>query len=59
VLSSSLQLQYMNQRAIHLLTQLGRPASRLGADWNLAAPLHPHCQDIIETMHAHSNRAIR
>jgi len=52
VLSSSLNLLHINQRAIHLLTQLGRSASRLGADRSMTAPLPPLSQDIIETMRA-------
>lgn len=50
VLSSSLQCLHLNRRAVTLLTQLERSGSRAGTDWNLTAPLHPLCHDIIATL---------
>ena len=35
-----------------LLTQLKRTAQSIGPERAVAAPLHQHCQDIIETMQA-------
>ena len=52
VLSSSLQVLHMNRRAMALLTQLERTAQSIGAERAVAAPLHQHCQDIIETLQA-------
>lgn len=50
VLSPSLQILHMNQRAIALLTQWERADRSIGAEQALAAPLHQLCQDILETM---------
>jgi len=50
VLSSSLQVLHMNRRARALLTQLKRSAQSSETERAVAAPLHQHCQDIIETM---------
>jgi hypothetical protein len=50
VLSPSLQILHMNQRAIALLAQWERADQSIGTDQALAAPLHQHCQDILETM---------
>ncbi len=52
VLSSSLQVLHMNRRAMALLTQLERTGQSIGTEWALTAPLHQHCQDIIETLQA-------
>ena len=52
VLSSSLQVLHMNRRAMALLTQLERTAQSIGTERAVAAPLHQHCQDIIETLQA-------
>ena len=52
VLSSSLQVLHMNRRAMALLTQLERTAQSIGTAQAVAAPLHQHCQDIIETLQA-------
>ncbi len=52
VLSSSLQVLHVNRRAMALLTQLERTAQSIGAEQAVAAPLHQHCQDIIETLQA-------
>jgi hypothetical protein len=50
VLSVSLQVLHMNRRAMDLLTRLIQAAPCIGMAPALAAPLHQHCQDIIETM---------
>ena len=52
VLSSSLQVLHMNRRALVLLNQLEHTGQIVGAEWALTAPLHQHCQDIIETLQA-------
>jgi len=52
VLSPSLQVLHMNRRAMALLNQLEHTAQSIGAERAVAAPLHQHCQDIIETMRA-------
>jgi hypothetical protein len=52
VLSSTLQLLHMNRRALVLLNQLEHTGQSVGAEWALTAPLHQHCQDIIETLQA-------
>jgi hypothetical protein len=52
VLSSSLQVLFMNRRAMALLNQLEHTAQRIKEEQAVAAPLHQHCQDIIETMQA-------
>jgi len=52
VLSSSLVVLHMNRRAMALLTQLERTAQSIGTECALTAPLHQHCQDIIETLQA-------
>ena len=49
VLSSSLQVLHMNRRARALLLQLDCTAQG-GAEQALAAHLHRHCQEIIETL---------
>ena len=50
VLSPSLQVLHMNQRAMVLLNQLGDVMQGVGAERSVAAPLHQHCQEIIETL---------
>ena len=50
VLSSTLQVLHMNQRAMTLLTPLERTAQSIETERALTAPLHQHCQDIIETL---------
>ena len=52
VLSPSLQVLHMNRRAMALLNQLEHTAQSIGAERAVAAPLHQHCQDIIETLQA-------
>ena len=52
VLSSSLQVLHMNRRAMALLNQLEHSAQSIGTERAVAAPLHQHCQDIIETLQA-------
>ena len=52
VLSPSLHLLHMNRRALALLTGADLPALNIRTAQALTAPLHPHCQDIIETMQA-------
>lgn len=52
VLSPSLQVLHMNRRAMALLNQLEYTAQSIGADRAVAAPLHQHCRDIIETLRA-------
>jgi len=49
VLSSCLQLLHMNRRARALLLQLDGTAQG-GAEQAVAAHLHRHCQEIIETL---------
>ena len=53
VLSPSLQILHMNRRAMALLNQLEHTAQSTGAERAVAAPLHQHCQDILETLQAH------
>jgi nucleotidyltransferase/DNA polymerase involved in DNA repair len=50
VLSPSLQVLHMNRRAMALLNQLEHTAQSIGTERAVAAPLHQHCQDIIETL---------
>jgi hypothetical protein len=50
VLSASLQVLHMNRRAMDLLKRLIQATPRIGMAPAFAAPLHQHCQDIIETM---------
>ena len=50
VLSPSLQVLHINQRAMVLLNQLEQTIQVVGAERTVAAPLHQHCQDIIETL---------
>jgi len=52
VLSPSLQVLHMNRRAMALLNQLEHTAQNNGAERSVAAPLHQHCQDILETLQA-------
>jgi hypothetical protein len=56
VLSPSLHLLHMNRRALALLTSLNgtvhETAQSNGADRAVAAPLHQHGQDIIQSMQA-------
>ena len=52
VLTPSLQVLHMNRRAMVLLNQLEYTAQSIGAERAVAAPLHQHCQDIIETLRA-------
>ena len=56
VLSPSLHLLHMNRRALALLTPLNgtvhETAQNIGADRAIAAPLHQHGQDIMQTMQA-------
>ena len=52
VLSPSLQVLHMNRRAMALLNQLEHTAQSIGTERAVAAPLHQHCQDIIETLQA-------
>ena len=42
----------MNRRAMVLLNQLEHTAQSIGTERAVAAPLHQHCQDIIETLRA-------
>lgn len=53
VLSSSLEVLHMNRQAMALLKQLGDGTESIGPDYAVAAPLHQHCRDIIETMQVH------
>lgn len=50
VLSPSSQVLFMNQRAIALLNQLAHTAQSIGTEWAAAAPLHRHCQNVVETL---------
>lgn len=50
VLSPSLQILLMNRRAVALLAQWERADQSIGTEQSLLAPLHQHCQDIIETL---------
>jgi nucleotidyltransferase/DNA polymerase involved in DNA repair len=52
VLSPYLEVLFMNRRAMVLLNQLEHTAQSIGTERVVAAPLHQHCQDIIETMRA-------
>jgi hypothetical protein len=52
VLSSSLQVLHMNRRATDMLIQFERAAQSIGTERTVAAPLHQHCLDIMETFHA-------
>jgi hypothetical protein len=52
VLSPSLHVLHMNRRAMALLNQLERTTESIGMERAVAAPLHQHCQDIIETWQA-------
>jgi hypothetical protein len=52
VLSLSLQVLHMNQRAMVLLNQLEHTGQSVGAERAFAAPLHQHCQAIIDTLRA-------
>lgn len=52
VLSPFLQVLHMNRRAMALLNQLECTAQSSGAERAVAAPLHQHCQDIVETLQA-------
>jgi hypothetical protein len=52
VLSPSLHVLFMNQRAMALLNQLEHTAQSTKTERDLVAPLHRHCQDIIETLRA-------
>jgi hypothetical protein len=49
VLSSSLQVLHMNRRATDLLIQFERATQSIRMERTVAAPLHQHCQDIMET----------
>ena len=55
VLSSTLQVLHMNRRALVLLNQLEHSGQSVGAGRTVAAPLHQHCRDIIETLQARLN----
>ena len=50
VLSSSLQVLFMNRRAMTLLDHLEQAAQGLEPKQALPAPLHKHCEDIIEIL---------
>jgi len=52
VLSSTLQVLHMNRRALVLLNRLGHTGQSAGVERTVAAPLHQHCRDIIETLQA-------
>ena len=52
MLSSSCELLHMNRRALALLTGADLSALNIRTAQALTAPLHPHCQDIIETLQA-------
>ena len=52
VLSPSLQVLHMNRRAMVLLNQLEHTGQSVGTERTVAAPLHQHCQEIIETLQA-------
>jgi len=52
VLSPSLQVLHMNRRAMALLNQLEYTVQSIGAERAVAAPLHQHCRDIVETLKA-------
>ena len=52
VLSPSMQILHMNRRAMDLLNQLEHTAQSTGAERAVAAPLHQHCQDILEALQA-------
>jgi hypothetical protein len=53
VLSSALQVLHMNRRAMDLLDHFTPAAEKLGTKPALAAPLHQHCEDIIQTLQSH------
>ena len=55
VLSSTLQVLHMNRRALVLLNQLEHAGQSVGVERTVAAPLHQHCRDIIETLQARLN----
>src|SRR5262245_39516652 len=52
MLSPSLQVLHMNRQAVALLNQLERSPQAIGAEQTFTAPLHQHCQGIIETLQA-------
>lgn len=52
VLSSTLRVLHMNRRAMDLLTQFEPTAQCIEAERAITAPLHQHCQDIIESLQA-------
>ncbi len=52
VLSPSMQILHMNRRAMDLLNQLEHTAQSTGAERAVTAPLHQHCQDILEALQA-------
>jgi hypothetical protein len=52
VLSSSLDILFMNRRAMVLLNQLKHTAQSTRTERDLVAPLHRYCQDMIETLQA-------
>lgn len=52
VLTPAWQILHINRRAIVLLNQLGHTPQHIGTERDVAAPLHHHCQDIIETLQA-------
>ena len=50
VLSPFFQVLHMNRQARVLLNQLGDVMQGVGAERTIAAPLHQHCQAIIDTL---------
>lgn len=50
VLSPNLQVLHMNLQAMALLNRLKHTARSIGAEHAVVAPLHQHCQEIIEIM---------
>jgi hypothetical protein len=52
VLSPSLQVLFINRRAVALLNQLEHTAESIGPNRYIAAPMRQHCQDIIEILEA-------
>ena len=52
VLSPSLQILHINRQAMVLLDRLKHAARNIGAEHAVVAPLHQHCQNIIQIMQA-------
>ena len=50
VLSAFVQVLHINRRALELLNQVEHTGQSVAAEQSVAAPLHQHCHDIIETL---------